>query len=404
FRKRRPVVRPPLSKHVLAGDLRAEATELPQLTAVRAQWRLGQAAVALDRAGRTIRLADDTVLPYRSLLVTTGARARPFPGAGAGLPGVHTIRGRDDAAALRSALAEKPRRVLIVGGGLIGCEAASCCRDLGLSVTLVDPNPTPLARVLGMLVGNSVAVRMKDAGVSFRPHTHVKAFESRNGKVARARLEDGGEIEADLVIVALGAERDARWLAKAGLLADGGGLTCDAACRAMTGEGAPDPHIYAAGDIARWPNPLFGDRLRTVEHWGNAVEQARHAARNMLAGRDDQKAYAHLPAFWSSQFDVNIKAIGSTEGADKIAIVHGSRTSGRFLAVYGRAGRTVAAVSFDEARWLPAYESQIACGAPFPPILDATDQAPIDHFSPGFPAPRLASESADTTERESIHA
>jgi NADPH-dependent 2,4-dienoyl-CoA reductase/sulfur reductase-like enzyme len=396
----RPYDRPPLSKHVLAGDLGADATRLPELTPLRARWRLGHAAVALDRAHRTVRLADGTVLAYEKLLIATGAEARPWPVAtGGGLCGLYTLRGRDDAAALRADLAAAPRRVLIVGGGLIGCEVASCLRDLGLPVTLVDPNPTPLAKALGTQIGGVIADCLRDAGAAFRPRTTVRNVEGDGtGRVARARLADGGAIEADLVVVALGATRATGWLQGAGLMADPGGVTCDAACRARAVDGTACPDIYAAGDVARWPIRLYGDRLVAVEHWGNAMEQAAHAARNMLAAPDDQRPYLHLPAFWSNQFGINIKLVGLTEGADTVTVVQGSRASRRFLAVYGRAGRSVAAVSFDQARWLPAYAAAIAAGGAFPPIPGATDRPRIETLAPGFPPPRAAPRPAEAAE------
>lgn len=399
----RPYDRPPLSKHVLAGELHPDATALPQLTRLRAQWRLGLPAVALDRDRRVVRLADGATLPYETLLIATGARARPWPGEGADLAGIFTIRTLEDARSLRSALALRPSRVLIVGAGLIGCEAASCCRDLGLAVTLVDPNPTPLARLLGTVIGATLAGRMRASGVDLRPNVKVVAFSGEDGQVRRAHLAGGADIATDLVIVALGATRDTGWLAAAALVADPGGLTCDAACRALTTTGEPDPAIYAAGDVARWPNPLTGGRLVTVEHWGNAVDQARHAAANMLAPPTGQVEYQHVPSFWSSQFGLNIKLVGLTEGAEALAIVQGSRASHRFLAVYGRAGRTVAALSFDQARWLPAYVEAVADGAAFPPILGATDQPRIETLEPGFPSPRRSS-GRSVTALETAHA
>lgn len=400
----RPYDRPPLSKHVLAGTLEAGATRLPELTALRARWRLGSAAVALDRAARRLRLADGSILAYDKLLVTTGAEARPWPAeTGGGLAGIHTLRGREDAAALRTALVASPRRVLIVGAGLIGCEAASCLRGLGLPVTVVDPHPTPLANSLGTAVGGVIAACLHDAGAVFRPGTQVRAFEGdASGRVVRARLADGSALDTDLVIAALGAVRATGWLRGAGLMADPGGLTCDPACRARAADGTVCPDIYAAGDVARWPIRLYAGRLVSVEHWGNAVEQAAHAARNMLAGPDDQRAYEHLPAFWSSQFGINIKLIGLPAGADAIAVVQGSRASRRFLAVYGRAGRSIAALSFDQARWLPAYAEAIRAGRAFPPITDATDQPRIAPIDPGFPLPRAAAPAQPPA--ETVHA
>lgn len=378
-----PYDRPPLSKHVLTGKLEADATALPHLVSLNACWRLGQPATGLDRARRTIRLADGSEVPFTKLFIATGARARPWTDRGADLSGIFTIRSREDAVALRRALARPPERVLIIGAGLIGCEAASCCRDLGLPVTVVDPNSTPLARVLGTVVGEVLAETLRRSGVDYRPGARIEALTGEAGRVRRAQLREGRTIDTDLVIVALGAVRETAWLAQAGLMADGGGVTCDEACRVLTREGIPDVDIVAAGDVARWPNPIFGGRPITVEHWGNAVEQAAHAACSLL--RPEQpKPYAHLPAFWSSQFGLNIKAVGLADGADAVAIVQGDRASRRFLAVYGRAGRSVAAVSFDQARWLPAYADRILAGAPFPPILDATDQRRIQIMASGF--------------------
>ena len=399
----RPYDRPPLSKHVLAGELHAEATTLPILSRLQAAWRLGQPAVALERDRRIVHLADGTAIPYEKLLIATGAKARSWSGAGAELAGIFTIRTLDDARALRRALERRPSRVLVVGAGLIGCEAASCCRDLGLAVTLIDPNPTPLARLLGIVIGATLAERMRAAGVDLRPNTTVESFSGEAGRVRRAHVRGGQAIDTDLVIMALGATRDTGWLAASGLAADAGGLTCDRTCRALSAVGEPDPAIYAAGDVARWPNPLYGDHPMTVEHWGNAVDQARHAAVNMLASTSDQRPYRHLPSFWSSQFGLNIKLAGFTQGADAMAVVQGSRASHRFLVVYGRAGRSVAALSFDQARWLPAYAEAVAAGSSFPPILAATDQPRIERLKPGFPAMR-PSTGRMATELESARA
>jgi NADPH-dependent 2,4-dienoyl-CoA reductase/sulfur reductase-like enzyme len=386
----RPYDRPPLSKHVLSGEVGADRTELPATTALKAQWRLGHPAVALDRGTRSIRLASGEVIPFEKLLIATGARARPWPVTEGPTPeGVFCLRSRDDAAALRCALARKPRRILIVGAGLIGCEAASCCHALGLAVTLVDPHETPLSRALGGLIGQVVAERAEQAGVDFRGGVRVVGLEQDGaGRLKAARLSDGAIVEADVLIAALGATRDVSWLAGADLMADAGGVTCDAVCRVLLAIGEPSRDIYAAGDVARWPNAIFDGEHMAIEHWGNAVDQAAHAARNMLASEDRQAPYVHLPAFWSSQFGVNIKFVGSAEGADEVAVARGSLRSHRFLAVYGKAGRTVAAVSFDEARWLPAYAEKIMAGEAFPPISGGADLSATAPSAPNFPQRR----------------
>lgn len=387
-----PYDRPPLSKHVLTDEVAAGATTLPGVGALDAEWRLGTPAAGLDRAGRSLLLADGTRLPYDRLLIATGARARPWPQADeARLSGVHTLRGRDDAAALAAGLAARPGRVLILGAGFIGGEVASSIRALGLPVTVVDPEPAPLARALGSVLGGFMAGRMEASGVDLRPGTRVARLEGDGaGRVRRAHLAEGGTIEADLVVVALGAVRSTGWLAGSGLSADEGGLSCDGACRALDEAGRPDDAIFAAGDVARFPHPLYGGRPVALEHWGNAVAQGAHAARAMLDGPEAAGAYAELPAFWSSQFGLNIKSLGLTEGADAMAIVQGDPGAGRFLAVYGREGRTIAAVAVNAGRWLPAYEAPIREGARFPPITGGADQPAPAPFPPGLPSMQAA--------------
>ncbi|MFE1601087.1 NAD(P)/FAD-dependent oxidoreductase [Methylobacterium sp. ID0610] len=382
----RPYDRPPLSKRVLSGEERPDRTTLPSHPGLDLAWRLGAAAVGLDLSARAVALATGERIAFDTLLIATGTRARAWPRpAEAALKGVHAIRNRDDAERLRAALAAGPRRVLIIGAGFIGCEAAAACRTIGLPVTLVDPNPAPLAAVLGTVIGRVVAGMLEGAGVDYRPATRVEALEAdAAGQVRAAHLAGGGMVAADVVIVALGAVRNTEWLAGSGVAADAGGVTCDGFCRVLDAAGEPVAGVAAAGDVARFPHPLAPDGPVAFEHWGHAVAQAAQAARTLL-GRQEAP-YAEMPAFWSSQFDVNIKSVGLTNRADSVAVTQGSVAERRFVAAYGREGRTVAAVSFDSARWLPAYAAQIEAGAPFPPILGATDQGRVAPVDPGFPS------------------
>jgi 3-phenylpropionate/trans-cinnamate dioxygenase ferredoxin reductase subunit len=383
----RPYDRPPLSKHVLTGAVAADATTLPSLVPLEAEWRLGTAATGLDRRNARVHLADGSSLPYDRLLIATGTRARAWPNPHEGrLAGVHTLRSREDAAALREALAAGPRRVLVIGGGFIGCEMASACAALGIPVTLVEPSATPLARVLGTHLGAVIGAMHAARGVEMRCGAEVEWLEDDGrGRVVRAHFAGGGHVETDLVVVALGAVRNTEWLADSGLNADAGGLDCDADGHALDSEGRADTRIAAAGDVARFPHPLYDGRRVALEHWGHAVAQAEHAGR-LLAGRRPGRPYAEVPTFWSTQHGINIKSVGLTEGGDGFVIAQGSPREGRFLAVYGRAGRCIAALSIDCARWLPAYAAQVAARAPFPPIRGATDQpADLAVLPPGFP-------------------
>ncbi|WP_019904174.1 FAD/NAD(P)-binding oxidoreductase [Methylobacterium sp. 77] len=387
----RPYDRPPLSKSVLTGEVAPEATRLPNFHALDAEWRLGIAASGLDRDARTIRLADGSTLAYDRLLIATGSRARSWPNpAEAGLIGVHTLRGRDDADALRRALSAGPKRVLIIGAGFIGCEVAASCRALDLAVTLIDPGPAPLARILGQPVGEIVAALHRTLGVDLRSRTKVERLEGDTaGRVVRAILDDGRSVETDVVVVALGAVRNTEWLHGSGLDVGPGGLACDAAGHALDTEGRPDTAIAAAGDVARFPHPLYDGRPVALEHWGHAVAQGEHAGR-LLAGMAAGTAYAEMPAFWSSQGGITIKSVGLTEGADAMVFAQGNPKEGRFVVVYGREGRCIAAVSFDSARWLPAYAERIAARAPFPPIRGGTDEHSLTVLAPGFPEVRTS--------------
>lgn len=382
----RPYDRPPLSKHVLAGLLPADVTRLPSDLGDEVDWRLGVGARSLDRAARKVHLTDGTVLAYDTLLIATGTRARPWIHRDEGsLPNVFTVRGRDDAAALRAALVAKPRRVAVIGAGFIGCEVAAVCRELGLPVCLIDSSPTPLGRVIGAAIGGLIGAVHQGWGVEMHLGIEVAHLEQAGGRLSGVQLKDGTRIEADVAVVALGAVRNTEWLEGSGLSADSGGVDCDEHGFVTDAFGNPDPRIAAAGDVARFPHPLYGGRRIALEHWGHAVAQAHHAGR-LLAGEPSGASYAAVPNFWSTQGDMVVKSIGLTDGADAVAIVQGDPAERRFVALYGRAGRCIAAVSVDSARWLPAYGHWVETGAPFPPVDTATDRPlrKIEILDPGF--------------------
>ena len=381
-----PYDRPPLSKQVLTRRLSTDTT-LPQPRDLDIDWRLGVAARGVDLTARRIDLANGDALDYDRLLIATGTRARPWPKPDeASIDGVLTLRGRDDADRLVPRLAASPGRVLIIGGGFIGCELASCCREMGLAVTIVESERVPMRRALGERIGAFMAGVIRDHGVDLRLGAMVERIEADNaGAVAAVMLKDGKRIGCDLIIVALGAVRNVEWLEGLGLLTSARGLRCDAFCRALRANESPAPGVFAAGDVAHWPLVANDGHLVTVEHWGNAVEQARMAAHNMLAGDiTGMRIHQHLPDFWSSQFGLNIKCVGLADSAEEMAIAQGSVEERRFLAVFGRKGRTIAALSINSARWLPAYRALIEEGAPFPPIEGAVDQPRMRKEAAGF--------------------
>src|SRR5438270_11352410 len=307
-----PYDRPPLSKQVLTRRLSTDTT-LPQPRDLGIDWRLGLAACGIDLTARRLDLANGDALDYDRLLIATGTRARPWPKPDeAAVDGVLTLRGRDDAQRLASRLAAAPRRVVIIGSGFIGCELASCCCEMGLAVTIIESEGVPMRRALGERIGALMAGVIRDHGVDLRLGAAVERIAADNtGAVAAVVLKDGTRVYSDLVIVALGAVRNVEWLEGSGLLTRVRVLRCDAFCRALRGVESPAPGVFAAGDVAHWPLVAYDGHLVAVEHWGNAVEQARMAALNMLAGDiTAMRIHQHLPDFWASPFGLNIKCFG----------------------------------------------------------------------------------------------
>ncbi|MFC0430840.1 NAD(P)/FAD-dependent oxidoreductase [Kutzneria buriramensis] len=382
-----PYDRPPLSKAVLSGRVGSDRLLLPRTGELNARWLLGARATGLDVSTREVRLADGRVVGFDGLLVATGARARPWPDAGeAALRGVHLLRTRDDADRLRGDLVQEPRRVLVIGGGFTGSEVASSCHDLGLSVTVTQRGSAPMATALGGVVAAAIGVRQQACGIDLRARTTVTALNGdAEGRLTRARLSDGDVLDVDVAIVATGSVPNTEWLADSGLAADGGGVDCDSACRALDVTGAVVAGVYVAGDVARWRHPHFDAEPQSFEHWSNAVDQAELAAHNLIHEATDVRHNTALPAFWSDQFGMNIKSVGLPQVADQVVLTQGSFARGPFVAVYGRDGITVGAVAVNSPRVMDGYTALVAERAPFPPAINATDSpASVAVLDAGF--------------------
>jgi len=396
-----PYDRPPLSKQVLLGKATANRTALPRRRTIDAQWRLGVPATGLDMAARRVRLADGDEVEYDRLLIATGVRARPWPKEDeAELEGVFVLRTRDDAKALEHALAQGPRRVLVIGAGFTGSEIASACRERGIAVTVAERGATPLVGVLGGVIGEVAGELHREHGVDLRCGVMVTGLEGDfAGRVRAAHLSDGNTVEADVVVVSLGATRNTEWLAGSGLGAGPRGIACDAGCRAFDVRGIVTDDIYVAGDVARSPHPLFGYQFLSLEHWGNAVAQAETAAHNMVSDSADRRPHIWVPAFWSSQFGVNIKSVGVPSMGTEILVAQGSRRERRFTGVYGYQGRVIGAVTFDQSKWLQFYEQLIETTAPFPPSFPTVDRRPEERqpMPADFPDPSVPTHGPTVT-------
>lgn len=395
-----PYDRPPLSKAVLLGKASAHRTELPHRHETDAEWRLGVAATGLDLTAKRVRLADGDEVEYDRLLIATGVRARPwFREEEARLDGVFLLRTRDDAARLLQRL-RSARRVFIIGAGFAGCEVASACREMGLAVTLAERAGAPLVGALGGVVGAVAAELQTENGVDLRTGVTVTALEGDPaGRVRAVHLSDGGKVDTDVVVVSLGSLRNTEWLTGSGLGAGPRGIACDAGCRAFDFRGIVTDDVFVAGDVARSPHALFGYQFLSLEHWGNAVAQAETAAHNMICRGADRRPHLWMPAFWSSQFRVNIKSVGVPPMGDQIMITQGSLAERRFVGVYGHQGRVVAAVSFDNTRWLEFYQRQIERGAPFPVEYPTMDRRPEGRqpLDSDFPDPSLPTHGPTVT-------
>ena len=393
-----PYDRPPLSKAVLTGWIPAAHTGLPRFeTLTDVEWRLGVAATGLDLWQKQVILADGHTVAYDRLLIATGTRARPwFNQAEADLDGVFTLRGRDDAQLLRQRLAAGPRRVLVIGGGFTGSEIASAARELGLPVTVVEHGSAPLVGALGGTIAARVAQLQREAGVDLRCQVTVTSLQGdAQGRLRRAHLSDGSTIDTEVAVVALGAIRNTEWLRECELATGTFGVACDAGCRVMDINAIITDDIFVAGDVARFPHPLYRYQFLALEHWGNAVEQARVAAHNMVCAPAERRPHVTVPAFWSSQFGLNIKSVGVPTEAEEVVITQGSLEDARFVAAYGKAGQLVAAVGFDQAKWVEFYQHLIEQAAAFPPKLSGVDQPPSTAVLPAaFPDPREPSHEA----------
>jgi NADPH-dependent 2,4-dienoyl-CoA reductase/sulfur reductase-like enzyme len=356
-----PYDRPPLSKQFLKGAWDEDKLALRRsgVEDLEVDWRLGRAAASLDVRSRRVKLADGGSVEYGGLLIATGSRARALPGS-EDLTRVHVLRGLDDARALRAEIGAGARLV-VIGAGFIGMEVAASARELGADVTVVEALEAPLLRGLGRTLGDVVGQRFRDHGVTLHCGASVSGFEGDAHFVA-VELADGTRLEADVVVVGIGVVPACDWLADSGLDISNG-VRCDA-----TGAtGLPD--IVAAGDVARWHNPLLGRAVR-YEHWTSAVEQSTVAAARLIDS-ESVEPLVQVPYVWSDQFEMRIAIVGEVADADKMHVCHGTLDEERFLALFGRRGKLIGAVGMKRPRPLSACQEGIARGVSFEDAVKA---------------------------------
>jgi apoptosis-inducing factor 3 len=322
-----PCDRPNLSKDYLAGTASEDWIPLRQPDFYRRNdidLRLGTRAVTIDAKAATVRTEDAGSFPYGALLIATGAEPVRLDIPGADLPHVHYLRSLDDSRAIMRA-AGQAKRAVVIGASFIGLEVAASLRARRLHVDVVAPGRIPMERILGPEIGTLIRSIHEAQGVQFHLPGKLRSISERE-----VLLESGERLEADLVVAGIGVRPSLGLAQTAGLALDRG-ITVDQCLRTSV------PGIFAAGDVARWPDPHTGQSIR-VEHWVVAERQGQTAARNML-GRN--QPFDAVPFFWSVHYDVQIQYVGHAERWDSLDI-DGSVNERNCRVAYRNAGRTLA--------------------------------------------------------------
>lgn len=366
----RPYERPPLSKGYLQGGAERDSVFVhPDGFYAEQEIELlrGREVVAVDPAAHTATLADGEILRWERLLLATGSEPRRLPIPGADLPGVHVLRTLDDSDRLRDVIAAGGRLV-VIGAGWIGAEAAASARAGGMEVTVVEQQSVPLQAALGVEVGGMYAALHRDNGVELLAESGVEAIEG-DGRAERVRLAGGRVVDCAAVLVGVGAAPRTALAEAAGLAVDDGVLV-DATLAAGGG-------VFAAGDVARAEHPFYGRRVR-VEHWANALNQGPAAARAMLGS---PAPYDRLPYFYSDQYDVGMEYSGLAD-ADASVVVRGDLAAREAVVFWLAAdGSVQAGMNINVWDVNEAVQALIRSRAPVDPARLADPAVPLEELS-----------------------
>lgn len=368
-----PYERPPLSKGYLIGKSeREKAFVHPEswYAENRVELRTGSHVAAIDRASHQVRLADATRLDYAKLLLATGASPRHLPVLGGNADRVVYLRTIDDSERLRG-LFGRIGRLVVIGAGWIGLEAAAAARAAGVDVVVVETEQLPLQRVLGPEMGEHFAELHRRNGVDFRFGEIVGEITTEGGYATGVRLRDGSVLATDAVLAAIGVSPNTQLAQDADLPVDNGVLV-DAALR------TDDPDIYAVGDVARAYHPRYKQHIR-VEHWANALNQPQVAAAGMLG---EQAEYTRLPYFFTDQYDLGMEYVGYVEpgGYDRL-VTRGDPASGEFIAFWLAEGRVLAGMNVNVWDVTEPIRALIESGAQVDPEALADPGTALDSLA-----------------------
>lgn len=342
-----PYDKPPLSKGILAGEVACEPLQLHS-----EQWydeqsvtlALGERVNGLDASAKSLHLANGSEIGFDGLVIATGLAARNLPVPCDQPRRIHQVRTLEDSRRLRADLTPG-RHLVVVGAGFIGLEVAATARRLGLDVTVLEAAPNPLSRVFGPQLGQWFGRLHERNGVALRCGVQLReVVGTPNG--FRLKFAEGPDLSADVVLAGVGASPQTGWLTDSGV-AIGNGVHCGTDLRTSV------PDVVAAGDVAHWYNSLFAEGMR-IEHWTNAVEQGRHAARTLLGEHEDYRA---VPYFWTDQHDAKVRFVGRADARDEIVFEEPKPNA--LVALFGRDGVIRGAVCVNAPRRLAQYREAV---------------------------------------------
>lgn len=329
-----PYNRPPLSKEVLATSVNHSAVKFPHtLCEENINWILGTKVVRADPWAHKVFDQFGNEHSYSALVIATGLRPKKLNLENSDALGVHTLRTLDDAIGLRADLVPGAK-VVIVGAGFIGCEVASTAISLGCEVSIVAADASPMIGALGPEFAAELQRRQTLHGVSFFLNNGVSEISTkgtdRGSRVSSIKLMNGEIIECDVLIQAIGSHTNTEWLQNSGLDITDGVLT-NGALQAMDAMGNVIPNVFAVGDVARFPNPIFDEIPRRIEHWNIPIETAKRVGQVLAAKFEDNQKFmdliaqdfAPIPSFWSDQFGLKLLAFGNLALAEESRFIYG---------------------------------------------------------------------------------